>query len=401
MAIKKLHQLTAARVATAAEGWHSDGGGLYLRVDKWRRWVFRYSAGGKRKEIGLGSADAVSLSAARAEAKKYRDIIASGRDPLALRRLAEVEAASKKTFAEAAHFVINRDKGGWVSGSLASWERSAFVHAKWLGPLDVNEIAIEHVKQVMAPIWGRGEHVAARKTLGRIEAVLACSIAHGWRSRANVAAWSVFKHISPKRRKDESDRHHPMVPWRDAPAVVERLREIDTFAARAVEFAALTAVRISEATKATWSEIDFDEATWMIPKGRMKMREPHVVPLSRQALALLADLAKTRMGKFVFIGRVDGKPISRMQCWNVCTTVTHGAGSPHGWRSTFRSWCADHGVDREAAESALAHTIGGVEGAYNRAAMVDRRRPIMQAWADHCDSKGAGATVIPFADKRR
>jgi integrase len=236
-------------------------------------------------------------------------------------------------------------------------------------------------------------------------------VAHGWRSGANVAAWSVFRHILPKRPKDEADRHHPMVQWQDAPEIINRMRAVDTVAARALEFAALTATRISEAAGARWGEIE--GATWTVPKGRMnprgrgKPREAHVVPLSRQAVELLDGMLKHKVRDVVFprpdapvFPRPDGAPVARMQCSRVSAAVTDGKASPHGWRSTFRTWCADHGVDREAAEAALAHKIGGVEGRYNRAAMIGRRRPVMQAWADHLDGHGADTKVVPITGGR-
>jgi len=235
--------------------------------------------------------------------------------------------------------------------------------------------------------------------MSRVETVLDCAIAHGWRSAGNVAAWNIQKHIVPKRPKDEEDQHHPMLPWRDAPAAMIELRASDTMSARCIEFVALTGARLTEARAARWDEIDFDKALWSVPKGRMKMRETHDVPLSRQALALLESLKAVRTGPLVFFGRGRG-PITRHACWMQCLRATGDMGSPHGWRATFRTWCADNGVDREVAESALAHKLSGVEGAYNRATMIERRRPVMQAWSDHCDGESATATVVPFKAKR-
>ena len=403
MPVRRLNMLTARQVAGAKDGWRADGGGLYLRVSDngaRRRWVFRFTRDGKVNEIGLGGADAVTLLKARDERKRLADMLNDGLNPLAERKRVEAKEASRKTFAEVAAYVIDRDKGEWGANWRRSWERTLFEHSKRLGALNIDAITVEHVKSVVAPLWERGDHDTARRTLSRIETVLSCAIAHGWRSGANVATWSVFKHISPKRPKDD-DRHYRMLPWPDAPAVIAKLREADGMAACAVEFAALTGVRISEAREATWSEFDFDTATWSIPKGRMKMREEHVVPMSRQALALLDGLKASWIGPLVFYGRSQCEPVSRMQCWRQCVRVTEGRGSPHGWRATFRSWCADNGVDREAAESALAHSVSGVEGAYQRASMIKRRRPVMQAWADHCDGVSGEAKVVPLRGKRR
>ena len=392
---RTLNRLSAAQVKGAPDGWHNDGGNLYLCVDgSRRRWIFRYMADGRRKEIGLGSATIVSLATTRTEAKKLRDVIAAGGDPLAERRKAEAEAEARKTFADVARKVIERDRAQWTEAHLKVWERSLFVLAKRLGPLDVGEIAVEHVQQTMAPIWDRDEHVSARHTLARIETVLGYAIARGWRTGANVAAWSVFKHLAPK-RPDEIK--HAAIPWSAAPAVMARLKSMDTTGARAVEFAILTAARISEAMGARWAEIDFDRATWSIPKGRMKMREPHIVPLSKQALDLLGDMHKHRTSEFVFPGQVDGTAIGRMQGWRVAKAVTEGRATTHGFRSTFRDWAADNGVEDRLAEQALAHKVQGVEASYLRTTVIERRRPVMQAWADYLEGiETDDANVVPF-----
>jgi integrase len=389
MRIKKLNGLTAAQVASAGHGWHSDGGGLFLRIDdNRRRWLFRYTFNSKKRELGMGSATAVTLAAARAEAKKHRDLLASGRDPLEERRKAKAKAEARKTFDHVARFVIERDRARWTDAHAEAWAKSLFADAERLGPLDVAAIAVADVKSVVMPIFDQGHFVAARNTLSRIASVLECAIAHGWRTSANVADWRTFKHIAPKRAK--ADRRHPAIAWADAPAVMAKLRAIDTAGARSVAFAILTASRISEATNAQWSEIDFDAKRWTIPEGRMKMREPHVVPLSRQALDLLDEMLKHRTGDFVFPGQVDGAAIGRMQAWRVAKDVTEGRASPHGFRSTFRDWCGDNGVARELAEAALAHTVGGVEGAYLRSTMALRRKPVMQDYADFVTGEARG-----------
>lgn len=394
--IRHLNRLTAAEVMNAGPGWLSDGGGLFLRADDEgrRRWIFRYTFGGKKKEMGLGSADAVTLANARAQAKQHREMVTAGRDPLAERRHAVAVAAASKTFAEAARIVIDRDEESWGVSSLEAWERSLFEHAKSLGPMDVAAIDIEHIVEALQPLWERGAHASARATLGRIETVLATAIARKWRKNANVAAWKVFKHVAPKRPGgDNVDRRHAMVPWQEAPAVVEKIRRVDTMGSRALMFAVLTATRISEATDAQWGEIDFVNKLWTIPAARMKMRKVHIVPLSRQAIELLEELFKVRTGENVFPSPLALKPISRVQCWRVTKTVTDGTATNHGFRSTFRSWAGANGVAREVAEVSIAHAIPGVEGDYMRDPMVERRRPVMQAWADYCDGRQAGNVV--------
>ncbi|HEY1888343.1 MAG TPA: integrase arm-type DNA-binding domain-containing protein [Roseiarcus sp.] len=397
----KLNQLTARKVATAKDGWHTDRGGLYLRVSdnrKRRRWVFRFTRNGKVTEIGLGAADAVSLAHVREERARFANMRAKGLDPFTERRRGEARRERRKTFAEVAEFVIKRDRGHWGATSLRAWENSLNIDAKRLADLAVAEVSVEDIKATVMPIFERDEHVSARRTLHRIAAVLACAIAHGWRSTANAAAWEVFKQIAPK-RPNGVDRRHAALDWREAPVAFAAMRKTDSITARCLEFIALTAAQRTEAREAKWSEIDFDAATWTIPATRMKMRELHVVPLSQQAMEILVELKKLRAGPYVFFGRGPRRPISAGAVWKQSGRITDGKASPHGWRATFRSWCADNGVEREVAESALAHSLGGVEAAYNRAAMVERRRKVMHAWGAFLAGESS-ATVIPFAGKR-
>jgi integrase len=157
-------------------------------------------------------------------------------------------------------------------------------------------------------------------------------------------------------------------------------------------------MRLGAVTGARWDEISFDHATWTVPGKRMKRRgaavgEPHVVPLSKQAMALLNDLKAHRSGPFVFFGQDMRHPISDRAVQDQCERVTARSASPHGWRSTFRTWCGEHGVDREVAEAAIAHKVKGVEGRYQRGTMIGLRRPVMQDWADFCDGKSADNVV--------
>jgi integrase len=121
---------------------------------------------------------------------------------------------------------------------------------------------------------------------------------------------------------------------------------------------------------------------------------------ARIAIEILTEIRKLRAGPYVFFGRGPRRPVSGGAVWKQCGRITEGMGSPHGWRATFRSWCADNGVAREVAEAALAHVVGGTEGAYQRSSMVERRRKVMADWASFLAGESGSATVIPFADKR-
>jgi integrase len=405
--IRRLNKLSATEAANAGPGWHSDGGGLFLRADDQgrRRWIFRYTFRGKKKEMGLGAVAAVTLAKARAEAKKLREAVAQGGDPLAERRHAVAVAAKAKTFAEVARTVTERDQVGWGASSREAWRRSLFDHAERLGRMDVNAIDIEHIVEALQPLWDRSAHASAPLDLephrGRARHRDCAQVAQDRQRRQ-------LEDLQARRAEATGPRRgpaHAMVAWEKAPAVVKRLQAYDTIAARALMLAVLTGVRISEATGAQWIEFDFDRKLWFIPGPRMKMRQPHVVPLSRQAIELLDELLMVRTGDNVFPSPIGDKPVSRVQAWRVAKAVTDGAATTHGFRSTFRSWCAAHRVDREVAELAIAHTAGGVEGRYQRDPMIERRRPVMQAWSDFLDGKvevaSDEARIVPFEGKRR
>jgi integrase len=399
MPTRLVNKLTSREVESAKDGWKADGGGLYLRVSdggKRRRWVFRFIRDRKVTEIGLGSAakGAVTLAAARTERDKLAATVKTGVNPLAERRRNQTVEAGRKTFAEAAEAYVEREASGWSASHLRDWKRSIGVDAKPIADLYVDEIDIGDVRRAVQPLVDRGWKETARRTQNRIEKALDYAAEQGWRPEDKRSAWSS---VAGKRTKRDKQKHHPAIGWAELPAVTERVRASDSMGARALLFMILTATRISEACEARWSEISFDKAVWAIPVERMKAGVRHDVPLSRQALAILAEL-KTHRTKspFVFPGHDarDGetRAIGRMAVWSLCGRVTEGKASPHGFRSTYRDWCGDNGKPREHAERALAHRFGDrTEAAYARSALLEQRRPLMQAWADHVCGDAAEA----------
>jgi integrase len=402
----------------------SDGGGLYIRASdygKRMRWVYRFVRDGKATEIGLGAVDAVSLQRARDKRDELEKQVEQGRNPLIERkrvqeeeRQKQREQANRKTFEQVARAVI-KDRAALGASSRASWERGLFTYCKKIADINVDEITTADVIGVITPLVEAADipredgrrptgYTTARRMVARIATVLGYAIAMGWQKTANVAAWENFKHVMPKARKngDEThNAHHPMLPWEEAPAAVARLRESQAMSARCMEMVALTALRLTEARAAKWTEFDFNTATWTVPASRMKRRVMFKVPLSDRASALIEELkAHRRPGPDVFPGD-ERKPVSGMAVWVQCRRVTGDQGSPHGWRATFRSWCADHGIDDGVAEACLSHGPGdATKAAYNRAEMVARRRTVMQEWANYLDGKEAESKVLPFSGRR-
>jgi len=172
--------------------------------------------------------------------------------------------------------------------------------------------------------------------------------------------------------------------YADVPAFMIALRSRPALAARALEFAILTAARSGEVLGAVWSEIDLDRAVWTIPPQRMKAGKVHKVPLSPRALQILRALHEVRIGEFVFPGPGAGKPLSDIAMAALLRRMQIEGATVHGFRSSFRDWSAEcTGVQNEVCEAALAHSIGNAtEAAYRRSDLFDKRRGLMDAWAE-------------------
>ena len=301
------------------------------------------------------------------------------------------------TFAEAVNqFLDDQRKASW---------KSAPYRRQWtmtLGPaycqaildIPVDKIGIGEVLAVLKPVWLKRPTTASRLR-GRLERVLAFAKTSGWRSGENPAAWrDNLKELLVDPRKLAPVRHHEAMPYPKLPAFIARLRGERTMSAMAVEFLILTAGRAGEVAGARWSEVEREGATWTVPRGRMKGGAAHTVPLPKQALRILDELAALRRNDFIFPGKRRNRPLTGSALEMLLRRLDEKPVTIHGFRSTFRDWAGDETHHaRETIESALAHKVGGVEGAYRRASAVEKRRQLMQAWADFCD--GMEAKVVP------
>ena len=408
--------LKPSDVANLGDGMHSDGDYLWLRVrGAARSWIVRGPRiNGKKPEAGLGSVDRVSLHLARKERDKLVEAWRNGINPVAERRAEREAKANRKTFAEVASLKIAAKQSGWrtsfegAASSLYIWTRNLERDCAPIASKAIDEITVADIKRIVSPYWDRGCLKTAYELVKRIEAVFNYAFAHGWRTSPNPAAWAVFKELWPA---TPTKTHHAALPWKAIPDFLKRLRASRAgVSAGVVEFAILTATRSGETRGAMWSEIDFEARTWTVPASRLKTGkkspEPHVVPLSDQAIALL-ERVKADGGKgdcifpaYVNDGtrtRFDTKPIPNANVWRLVKRLGGDVDiTVHGFRSTFRDWCGEHGLDRELAERSLAHKFGSeVEGAYARSRLVARRAPLMQQWADYCCG-GETDNVLPF-----
>jgi len=217
--------------------------------------------------------------------------------------------------------------------------------------------------------------------------VLDWATVRGYRSGENPARWrGHLDKLLPARGKVRKVEHYAALPYRDVPGFVMKLRGLEGVGARALEFLILTAARTSEVIGARWEEFDLDGRLWTIPAERMKAGREHRVPLSAAAIATIRKFEKLRVGEFVFPSPKLTRPLSNMAMLMVLERMGRDDLTAHGFRSTFRDWAAEQtNVPGEVAEMALAHAVGDkVEAAYRRGDLFEKRRELMEAWADYC-----------------
>ena len=363
--------------------------GLALHITKpgARSWVLRVVIASKRREMGLGNYPGVTLAHARQKARDARELIRQGVDPIERLRTArsamQAAAAAALTFEQCALAYVSAHRESWKNPKhIQQWENTLAQYAyPVMGSLLVRDVELPHVLAVLKPIW-TGKTETATRLRGRIEQVLDWATVREYRQGLNPARWrGHLDKLLPKPGKVAKVEHHPAVPVSEVGAFMGRLRVADGMGARALEFAVLTAARSGEVRAAEWSEIDRQAKIWTVPAARMKAGKEHRVPLSDAALALLDSLPKVAGNSLVFPAPRGGV-LSDM----TLTAVMRRMGLeavPHGFRSTFRDWAAERtNYPREAAEMALAHTIGDkVEAAYRRGDLIEKRRRMMAEWA--------------------
>ena len=395
MAKQTLHRLdprTAMTIKTP--GRHSDGGGLYLAIDKKgrRRWCFMYVRGGKRTELGLGGGRDIKLTDARDAAAEHRKTLKKGGDPRAA-----PEQPKTAIFGEYADAYIETHKAGWKNQKhIDQWTMTLTKYAAPLRKRLVHSITTEDILAVLTPIWNRTPETAERLR-GRLEKVLDAAKVENLRSGDNPARWRGHLEHPLTKRRYLSRGHHAALPYAELPDFLAQLRTRVAGAGQALEFAILTATRTSEVLGAQWQEFELaDEGSlWVIPKERMKAQREHRVPLSDQAVSLLRvrqaarDKKTAKPTDFVFCADDQPtKPLSIMAMSMLLRRMGYAAGvvTVHGFRSTFRDWASETtATPHDVCEMALAHSIGNkTEAAYRRGDLLQKRRELMVAWAEFC-----------------
>ena len=396
-----------------------DGENLYLQVapSGSKSWLFRYTLHGKAREMGLGPVgeppDGVPLAEARKRAAAARALLAEGRDPIeertAKRETAKRETAeaTSRTFEAAARALVENKRAGWRSAKhAAQWLATLEQHAfPTIGAKPVAAIGTEDMLAVLRPVWERTPETASRLRQ-RIEAVLDDARVKGWRPEhlANPARWKGHLSASlPSPRRVRAVQHHPSLPWQQMSAFMAALAERDGMAAKALRFAILTASRTGAVRLMQWREVDLEAGIWTAPAANMKTKRPHRTPLCPAALALLKDVRPLMKAPtdLCFPGARAGRPLSDMAlsmlvrgmaCDGLAEhepprwrDIEGRPAVPHGFRASFKGWSLAAGFPDPLSELALAHADKDkVRAAYAREDMCEQRRPMMDAWAEHC-----------------
>jgi integrase len=402
-----IEKLTSKQIKNAKPGHHADGGGLYLqkREGGLGSWIFRYMRNGREHWLGLGSLDTINVVEVREQARQMRQMLLAGKDPAIERRERHAEQAKQEAatilFRDAWAQVVKARKDEWKNDdSLRQWDASLASIDRALGGVPCHLIDANMIRSALEAEWKRTQ-VTADRTRGRIESVLDWAAVHTGRTGApNPARWKGnLQHVL---RDTAEVKHHEALPYDELPSFMSKLRVRQTVAARALEFAILTAARSAEAMGARWSEIDGD--TWSIPGERMKEGKPHTVPLTGRALEIINTMPRGA-SEFIFVskdGRRAGRQIGRDAFKETLKALAVDA-TAHGFRSTFADWAADRtNYPREVREQCLAHAIESkIEKAYRRGEMLDKRRRLMDEWARYCTGLTRGtAAVVPLRSAR-
>lgn len=425
---RQLNKLTALLVRNALQGYHSDGGGLYLQVTPAgaKTWVYRYERAGVRREMGLGGAGDVSLAEARQAAAACRAQLRAGIDPLAAKReataSARLEAAKALTFEDAADEFIKLNRSGWKNEKHAGqWTATLETYAyPVFGKLAVNAVDTGLVLKVIEKLWTEKTETASR-VRGRIEKVLDWATVRGYRTGENPARWKGhLDQVLPAPGKVKGSTKQPALPYGQMHGFVKDLRASSGVSATALEIAILTALRTNAVIGADWSEIDLANRTWTVPAARMKgdRAEDFTVPLSSRAIEIFEQTPEEKRTGFVFPGTKPGASISLASMLKCVKDINERRSNnglprwvdpkqanrdvvPHGFRSTFRDWGAETtSTPNHVLEMALQHTIGNqVEAAYRRGDLMAKRAALLEQWATYIDTKPTSATVTPLIKK--
>lgn len=414
------NKLTALQCRSLGAGKHFDGGGLYLHVQPSgsRLWRLKYRFAGVERLLALGVYPEVSLAEARDAAEVARAQLRDGKDPMSERRAAEARAKAeaarvklegRETFGAIAEEWLSLKSPGWAPGQTAKETLRLRNHLlPWLGQIPVRQVGVTELKAILDRITKAGHIETAHRVRAMASLILRHAVITGRADRDTAAD---LRGCIPQASKT----HYGNI--RNPAGVAQLMRAIDSFGGTfpvrcALRLAPLLFCRPGELRGMEWQELHLehpDGPRWVIPPQRRKLRKrlkehmdtpPHIVPLSRQAVAILGELRPlTGAGRFVFPSvRTSSRPMSDGTINVALRSLGYAAGemTGHGFRHMARTLLAEMGWPREVCEAQLSHVLPGVEGVYNKAQHLPERIEMMQAWADFLDALREGTNVIPL-----
>ena len=396
--MRATNRLSAFKVRNASPGKHADGAGLWLhqRNDGGAQWFLRVVVHGRRREMGLGPLADVGLKEARQAAERWRAIARSGKDPIKEReRLRREAAKSDNTLAHVATEAFEARKAELKNDGVSGrWFSPLKLHVlPKLGKTPIEELDQQDIKNTLAPIWhSKGE--TAKKAMGRLAIVFRHAAAMGL--DVDLQATEKAKALLGRSRQER--RHIPALPWQEVPAFYDSINN-GTLTHLALRLLILTTIRSGPLRLARWEQFDGD--VWEVPAENMKGMKGKSrslrIPLSEEARTVLHELRPFERNGFLFPGVRKGVMSDRTMTGLMETRGMEAR--PHGFRSSFRDWCAEvTDTPREIAETALAHISGGkVELAYRRTDFLEQRRILMERWARHVS--GHNSEVVRLATK--
>tara|TARA_B110000967_G_C18835311_1_gene536348 strand:+ start:251 stop:1435 length:1185 start_codon:yes stop_codon:yes gene_type:complete len=387
-----LNKLTEVKIKNASKGKHQDGAGLILRVTASKQWLFRFTMHSKRSEMGLGAYPNVSLKQARKLATNHRKMVAEGINPIAQRDKARLEASqARPTLSAMTSEAFEAIKKSLVSDGIAGrWLSPLRLHVlPKLGAMPIEDINQRDIQRALKPIWLKKAETA-RKALTRLKRVIDFAAAAG----LDVDMQATMKAKALLGAQGDVQKHIASVPWQELPTFYKSLGA--TMTELALKLTILTALRSGAIRHLRYEYIENDILT--VPaelmKGNRGKKTEFRVPLSKQSLEVIEQLKPFERDGWIF-------PSVRRGVISDATMARHMERKgmqerPHGFRSSFRMWSAEAtDTPREIAETALSHVTGSkTERAYNRSDYLERRKVLMQRWADY--STNTESNVIPM-----
>ena len=380
----------------------SDGGGLHLLITQagGKLWRWKYRFDGAEKLMALGRYPEVALADARERRDAARKRLANGIDPMA-ERMAEktaVKVATEHTFEKIAALWLEHWQGNKSARHSATTQNRLRVNVyPVLGERPIAEVEPMELVQLAKGIEARGASDMAKRILQIVGMVFRYAVAHGYIKRNPAAEIRPSDILKPTRKTNMA-----RIDACELPAL---LRSIEVYEGRqltrlAIKLMALTFVRTSELIGARWEEFDFDARRWSIPATRMKMKTPHIVPLSIQAVEVL-ELLRTISGngELVFPGEQDStKPMSNMTILKALERMGYkGRMTGHGFRGLASTILHEQGYNHDHIELQLAHAPrNAVSAAYNHVLYLEPRANMMQDWADFLERTQRGGKVLPI-----